>query len=138
MSSEFNCSLMHQFHRASQLADEAFSTAATPHELTPRQFVVLAATADHDGLSQTNIVKLTGIDRSTIADITRRMTQTGLLSRERTKTDARAYSVRITDQGRAILKATRNTVREVDEALLNKLSPSHREEFKQSLAELLQ
>ncbi|MFT7574962.1 MAG: DNA-binding MarR family transcriptional regulator [Alphaproteobacteria bacterium] len=103
MSNEFNCSLMHQFHRASQLADEAFSAAATQHELTPRQFVVLAATADHDGLSQTSIVKLTGIDRSTIADITRRMTQTGLLSRQRTKADARAYAVRITEQGRTVL-----------------------------------
>ncbi|MFT7578240.1 MAG: hypothetical protein ACI9XZ_004647, partial [Alphaproteobacteria bacterium] len=38
----------------------------------------------------------------------------------------------------SLLDATKNTVREVDASLLNKLSPSHREDFKQSLAALLQ
>lgn len=138
MNDEFNVSLMHQFHRASQLADDAFSTAATKHDLTPRQFIVLSATAKHDGLSQTNIVQMTGIDRSTIADIIRRMTRAGLLSRQRTKQDARAYAVKITDYGREVLESTKDVVREVDEALLDRISPHQREEFRRSLAALLQ
>lgn len=138
MDDEFNASLMHQFHRASQLADDAFSTAAAKHDLTPRQFVVLSATAKHDGLSQTSIVHMTGIDRSTIADIIRRMTRTGLLTRRRTKEDARAYAVKITDQGREVLESTKGIVGEVDEALLGRIPPDHREEFRRSLAALLQ
>ncbi|MFZ1102753.1 MAG: helix-turn-helix domain-containing protein, partial [Hyphomicrobiaceae bacterium] len=39
----------------------------------------------------------TGIDRSTLADIVRRLTRKGLLQRCRTNEDARAYAVRLTD-----------------------------------------
>lgn len=137
MNDEFNVSLMHQLHRASQLADDAFSTAATKHDITPRQFVVLSATAAHDGLSQINIVQMTGIDRSTIADIIQRMTRTGLLSRQRTKQDARAYAVKITDHGREVLESTKGVVREIDEALLDRIPPHHRNEFRRSLAAML-
>ena len=35
-------SLMHQFHRASQLADELFIAELKECKITPRQFVVLA------------------------------------------------------------------------------------------------
>ncbi len=56
---------------------------------------MLARVAGNEGLSQTDIVNLTGIDRSTLADIVRRLVKKGLLQRRRTKQDARAAAQRL-------------------------------------------
>lgn len=52
-------------------------------------------------MSQTALVELTGIDRSTLADMVQRMLEKGLLSRERTtQEDQRANAVAISSAGR--------------------------------------
>jgi hypothetical protein len=68
---------LHLLHRASQRADSLFSGHAG-NSLTPRQFVVLQAVAEADGLSQTGIMAATGIDRSSTADLVRRLVSHGL------------------------------------------------------------
>ena len=55
--------------------------------------------SQNEGLSQTDLVERTGVDRSTLADIVRRMLKKGLLQRRRTKDDARAYAVKLTEEG---------------------------------------
>ena len=137
MHDGFNHSLMHQLHRASQLSDELFNAEAAGENITPRQHAVLAAVAANDGLSQTRIVNLTGIDRSTVADIVRRMIQTDLLSRQRTKNDSRAYSVTITDHGRSVLQRSTESTLRAEQTLLAKLEPGHADALKNSLAMLL-
>lgn len=98
-------------------------------DLTPRQFAVLAAVSRNEGLSQTHLVHTTGIDRSTLADIVRRMLKKGLLQRRRTKDDARAYSVKLTEEGWAALRAAEPMVRRVDERVLEALPTDQREGF---------
>jgi MarR family transcriptional regulator, temperature-dependent positive regulator of motility len=72
-------------------------------DLTSRQFLVMKACASADSPSQTDLVNQTGIDRSTLADIVRRLVKRGLLQRRRTKEDARTYAVNLTDAGRSLL-----------------------------------
>lgn len=134
MDYDLDGSLMHQLHRASQAADELFASMTEDQRLTPRQFVVLAVVAANDGLSQTQIVKLTGIDRSTIADMIRRMIRSDLLVRSRTKEDARAYSVKITMRGQTVMSAATELALKVDEALLKNLSDVSKQEFRKSLS----
>jgi len=137
MEDEFNNSLTHQLHRASQLSDELFNAEAADQNITPRQYAVLSAVAANNGLSQTRIVNSTGIDRSTVADIVRRMIQTNLLLRRRTKDDARAYSVTVTEHGQEILQRASESNRRAEEALLARLAPGYAEVLKSSLAMLL-
>lgn len=92
-------------------------------DLTPRQFAVLLTVSQNEGLSQTDLVLLTGIDRSTLADIVRRMLKKGLLQRRRTREDARAYAVKLTDEGARILAAAQPKVEAVDDRILRALSP---------------
>jgi DNA-binding MarR family transcriptional regulator len=94
---------LHLLHRASQRADDLFARHARPSDLTPRQFVVLQAVAHKDGLSQTDIMAVTGIDRSTTAALVRTLVTSGWLKRRRTRRDARVYAVRITPSGRQML-----------------------------------
>lgn len=124
---------LHLLHRAEQCAGEIFITEVGADDLTPRQYAVLVTVAEYEGLSQTHLVERTGIDRSTIADITRRLLKKGFLQRRRTREDARAYSVKLTEQGWRALKAADPLVRRVDERILSVLPAQVRERFLEDL-----
>ena len=62
-------SATHLIHRAGQCATDIFPSEARASGLTPRQFAVLMIVAEEEGLTQTDLVERTGIDRSTLADI---------------------------------------------------------------------
>ena len=98
-------------------------------DLTPRQLAVLVTVAHNEGLSQTGLVDRTGIDRSTLADIVRRMQRKGLLQRRRTREDARAYAVKLTDEGRRVLRTAEPLAKRVDERILEALPAKQRDQF---------
>ena len=102
-SNQLDHSPIHLLHRAGQCAGDIFHAEMKDGDLTPRQLAVLLTVAHDEGLSQTGLVEYTGIDRSTLADIVRRLQTKGLLKRRRTKADARAYAVKLTDEGRRAL-----------------------------------
>ena len=126
----------HLIHRALQLALDIYSREVGSDGLTQRQFAVLEAVSLRAGLTQTDLVKATGIDRSTLADLVARMAQRGLLSRERSTLDARAMAVRLTPEGEAALADARPSVVEADRQIMALLPKGRRESFLEILAEL--
>jgi MarR family transcriptional regulator, temperature-dependent positive regulator of motility len=126
----------HLIHRALQLALDIYSREVGSDGLTQRQFAVLEAVSLRSGLTQTDLVKATGIDRSTLADLVARMAQRGLLSRERSTLDARAMAVRLTPEGEAALADARPRVVEADRQIMALLPKGRRETFLEILAEL--
>ncbi|MGF1650267.1 MAG: MarR family winged helix-turn-helix transcriptional regulator [Hyphomicrobiaceae bacterium] len=129
---------LHLLHRAGQRAGDIFQAEMSSGGLTPRQYAVLVTVAQHEGLSQTNLVEKTGIDRSTLADIIRRMLKKGLLQRRRTKEDARAYSVKLTDEGRRVLQAAEPMADRVDERVLAVLPGPQRDQFLRDLSLIIE
>lgn len=124
---------IHLLHRAGQCAGDIFHAEMKDGDLTPRQLAVLVTVAHNEGLSQTGLVDRTGIDRSTLADIVRRMQKKGLVQRRRTKEDARAYAVRLTDEGRRVLRTAEPLAKRVDERILDALPAKQREQFIEDL-----
>ena len=112
---------LHLLHRAGQSAEELFQTEVGDADLTPRQLAVLGTVAEHEGLSQTDIVERTGIDRSTMTDIVRRLSKKGLLQRRRTKDDARAYAVKLSEEGHKLLRTVGPLAKKVDQQILEAL-----------------
>jgi DNA-binding MarR family transcriptional regulator len=88
--------------------------------------------------SQTALCDVSGIDRSTLADIVRRLELRGLIHRERTKTDARMYAVGVTEAGLRLLERAAPIAREVEADLLSCLQTSEQETFKTLLRRLVQ
>ena len=125
----------HLLHRALQLALDLYSAEVGAGALTQRQYAVLAAAAAHEGATQTDLVRITGIDRSTLADMAARMIGRGLLERERSPLDARANAVRITEEGRQALLEVEPKVAQADARLLKFLARNSR---RQAFVELLQ
>jgi DNA-binding MarR family transcriptional regulator len=119
----------HLVHRVAQCAAEIFGPQAKDHDLTPRQVAVLTTVAHNEGLSQTGIVERTGIDRSTLADIVRRLQRKGLLQRRRLEKDTRTYAVKLTDEGRRVLRTTELLAKSVDEQILAALPAKDRLTF---------
>jgi len=90
----------HLLHRALQLALDIYAEEAGANALTQRQFAVLSAVQAKEGCAQSELVRATGIDRSTLAELVARLIGKNLLGRERSTLDARANTVRLTDEGR--------------------------------------
>ena len=126
----------HLMHRALQLALDIYAEEAGSDGLTQRQFAVLEAASLKAGLTQTELVRLTGIDRSTLADLVARMTAKGLLERERSTLDARAKAVRLSEAGLARLEAARPRVEAADRRIMGLLPKGHRDGFLKQLTEL--
>ena len=122
-------SATHLLHRAGQLAEDLFARSIGEIGITARQFVVLSVVESLEDPSQTALCEISGIDRSTLADIVRRLVSRGLLSRRRTRQDARMYAVRITPEGNDVLMRALPIARKVDEALVASLSSEQREHF---------
>lgn len=124
---------LHLFHRAVQVVTEIYQAEMASHDLTARQYAVLFALAHSDGMSQSELVDATGIDRSTMADIVRRMLKKGIVQRKRDKDDARAYEVKITEEGTRLFKVVTPIVHRIEERLLASLNGRRVEEFLDNL-----
>ncbi len=126
----------HLLHRVLQLALDIYAEESGTGGITQRQFAVLAAVAENEGVTQTGLVRATGIDRSTLADMVARMITKGHLERQRSDLDARANTVSLTPAGAAVLEESRPKVAMADARILALLKPSKREGFLELLSDM--
>ncbi|MEM9810330.1 MAG: MarR family transcriptional regulator [Pseudomonadota bacterium] len=123
----------HLLRRAQQYADDLYKKEVGARGLTSRQFTVLHAISEQEGLSQTDLVRKTGIDRSTLADMIARLTSKGYVARQRTKDDARANSVKLTASGKKALSGAESKVMKAEAAALNLLPKTQQSGFMKAL-----
>ncbi len=128
----------HLLHQALQFALDVYAgeTEGAGAPLTQRQFAVLAAVETHPSPTQTDLVRATGVDRSTLADMIARLIARGLLQRERSALDARANVVRLTDDGAAALAVMRPRAAAADQRILQVLGGGKRDGFVSALRAL--
>jgi DNA-binding MarR family transcriptional regulator len=127
----------HLLHRVLQIALEIYSAELGDNAVSQRQYAVLSALDGAEGLTQADLVKTTGIDRSTLADLVARMAAKGLLARERSVSDGRANLVQLTEDGRAALADAAPKVAAADAKILELLSPPKRDSFLKLLRKLV-
>lgn len=129
-------SASHLLHRVLQIALDVYAEETGPGALTQRQFAVLSAVAENEGLTQTDLVNATGIDRSTLADLVARMMAKGLLERERSSTDGRANAVRLAEAGRSALAEAKPRVEAADKRILGLVPGGKRGSLMKVLGEM--
>jgi DNA-binding MarR family transcriptional regulator len=129
-------SASHLLHRALQLALDIYGAETGAGAITQRQFAVLAAAGARDGCTQSDLVKATGIDRSTLAELVGRLTSRGLIARERSASDGRANTVRLTDEGRSVLEGATPKVAAADARILGLLPAGKRDSFLKILRDM--
>lgn len=85
--------------------------------ITARQAILIDAIANASSPSQTDLTHITGIDRSTLAEMTKRLVEKGFIKRRRNRDDARAYSVSLTDEGKRLASSVAPVVSATTERL---------------------
>ncbi|MBA3068622.1 MAG: MarR family transcriptional regulator [Hyphomonas sp.] len=138
MSYNLNASPSHLLHRAQQIAANHSASALKTAGLTLRQFSVLAALSGNEGVSQSDLVNATGIDRSTLADMVARMEAGGMIKRSDSKTDARAKSVSLTAKGKKAFDKALPAVTKADAALFATLAKAKQDALMQGLGGLVE
>jgi len=126
----------HLIRRCAQYFGDLYAHEAGTSDLTKQQYTLLSALEHNDGVSQTALVDITCIDRSTLAEMVRRMLDKGLLSRERTEEDQRANAVAISQSGRKALRTARGASERAEKALLESLPLAERPRFVRLLAQV--
>lgn len=122
-------STSHLLHRVQQLASDRFAFLVGENGVTLRQFVVMTAIAEAPGVSQIDLVRATGVDRSTLADVVTRLERRGWIARKASEADARANAVALTEAGIATLVQARQHAKAADAAILDPLPGTKRRAF---------
>jgi DNA-binding MarR family transcriptional regulator len=108
----------HLVRRVQQISHAIFAEEISEPDLTPAQFSLLVALHRSPGVNQITLSRLVGIDRSTIADVIRRLRDRGLVARARDSRDARRNTVRLTHHGASIVERLSAEIGRVHERLL--------------------
>ena len=126
---------MHLLHLAERVARRLFAAKAMG-SITPRQLEILIAVSEQEGLSQNDLAKRTGIDRNTVGEIIVRLVRKGFLQRRRSRKDARANVLHLTDEAQRLL-AAHPVAQNIDALLLAALPAAQREPFLDALQAII-
>ena len=126
----------HLLHRVLQLALNIYAEETGAEAITQRQYAVLTAVLSHEGCTQSDLVKATGIDRSTLAELVARLIGKGLISRERSVLDARANRVALTDAGKAAVEDAAPRVATADKRIMALIPTAKRDSFLKTLRDM--
>ena len=114
--------LLNALHRTTQLGEGLFSKKLPEDsDITVRQMILLGAIKENAGADQTTLMKATGIDRSTVSDMIRRLQRKGWAERRRSKEDSRAYVVKITEAGMAAYRTAMTAARKAEAELVERV-----------------
>lgn len=118
--------------RAGELVAEEIGEAG----LRPRPFMTLIAIHQNPGITQNDLVKLTGSDRSTIGELIQRFETRGFIARKRDANDQRVNLLYVTDAGTAALQDSLPGTLRAEERFRAMIPPEYRDAFLVILAHL--
>ena len=137
MSVDLSTAPTHLVRRVQQISHAIFAEEISQPELTSAQFSLLVALHRSPGVNQITLSRLVGIDRSTIADVVRRLRDRGLVARARDTRDARRNTVRLTPHGAAIVEHLTAEIARVHERLLAPLEAEEQAQLVRLLTKIV-
>jgi MarR family transcriptional regulator, organic hydroperoxide resistance regulator len=101
-------------HRLQKAADRAILAAAG---ITTAQAAVLSVVGSEGSASQRSVARKLGLNESAITAMTTRLLGLGLLDRLPDEADSRAWSLRLSADGRAALKRIEQPFRQINQKI---------------------
>ena len=123
---------LHQIHVG------LFAEECADKDLTPVQFAMLSVLYGVQGLDQFSLSTSVGVDRTSGADVIKRLVRRGLLVRERSELDRRANIVRITPAGRTFVDQMRPAMERAQNRLIEPLSEGERDLFLEMIRKMVE
>ena len=122
---------LHQIHMG------LFAEECSGEDLTPIQFGILTVLQNGEEMDQLTLSTSVGIDRTSGADVIRRLERRGYVTREPSDRDRRAKIIRITDLGKDCVSRVRPMMVRAQERLIGSLNDEEREEFLRMIEKLV-
>ena len=108
-----------------------------PLGIDTRHYAVLVAIADANGPSQQDVADALGIDRATLVALADDLEASQLIDRARSDHDRRAYALRLTGAGLALMNEAHLLMEQCEEEFTGALTPAERAQLADLLARLL-
>lgn len=118
-----------QIRRAHQNSVSVFVECLKPFDLTPTQFGALTMVRRWGPVSQIDLARSLGFDRSTTALVVRLLEGRRLIARSPNPHDRRKFALTLTPAGRRLLEASQKAAEEARLALLEPFSKAEAAEF---------
>lgn len=123
---DLTSSVTHLLRRAYSRGDDLFAEIMCSDDLTPRQMALLVATYQHPGATVAELGAAIAVDRNTVAEMISRLVESGLLRRQPSDRDGRAWSIHITESGTSILREVLPRNEHLMQAVLEPLPDEYR------------
>lgn len=123
---------LHQIHTG------LFAESCGSFDLTAVQYAILSVLYSGEEFDQLSLSKAVGIDRTSGADVIKRLVRRKLATREPSVEDRRARVVRITEAGRQFVRQVRPMMEEAQDRLMSPLSEGEYSEFMRLLLKLIE
>ncbi|MFC9245887.1 MarR family winged helix-turn-helix transcriptional regulator [Streptomyces sp. NPDC057136] len=98
-------------------------------EVTSPQFAVINTLVGEEGLDQRTVGERVGLDRSTIADVIRRLADRGLVDKVRDAKDGRRSVLRVTEEGERVHRKLSSRTARMNQIFLSPLDPAEQTTF---------
>jgi DNA-binding MarR family transcriptional regulator len=118
-----------QIRRAHQNSVSVFVDCLKPFDLTPTQFGALTMVSRWGPVSQIDLARSLGFDRSTTALVVRLLESRRLIARSPNPDDRRKFALTLTPGGRRLLEASQQAAERARLALLEPFSRAEAAEF---------
>jgi DNA-binding MarR family transcriptional regulator len=122
---------LHQIHTA------LFKDECAHLDVTPVQYSVMSALAQHGESDQVALAQTVGMDRTNIADVLARLEGRGLIDRSIHEHDRRMRRAKLTRKGRALTRKLDAAAERAHERTVDALPPKARERLLADLARLV-
>ncbi|MGN6579588.1 MAG: MarR family winged helix-turn-helix transcriptional regulator [Bordetella sp.] len=122
--------------RLNQIHIAMFFESCKDFAITPVQYGLLTTLSERPNLDQTSLCAEVGVDRTTMADVLRRLEERGLVKRSNSPADGRLKIANITPRGRKVMKDMYGSMREAQVRLLSPLNPKDQATFVRLLMQL--
>ncbi|WP_236000211.1 MarR family winged helix-turn-helix transcriptional regulator [Bradyrhizobium uaiense] len=123
---------LHQIHSA------IFLEECQEFGITPVQYGLITTLLNNPGIDQVTLGGEVGIDRTNVADVLNRLSERGLVRRERSQTDRRSMVAFLTKDGEAVVDKMYDSMRRAQDRFLAPLRPEFRAAFLAMVTELIE
>ena len=123
-------------YKAGVIGQRAFDEAFSSVGLTAREFLVLSFAADAS-LSQQDVARRLGIDPTLVVGVVDDLEGKRLLRRDKDPSDRRRYLLTVTAKGNTLLAKARTTAERAEDAFLEPLTATQREQLQAILVTLM-
>ncbi len=131
-----NLSLL-QIRDLGTAAERFLENALSEQEISLAEFRVLSVCATHPGSTAVEVSRVIPVDPPAVSRVVHHLSQTGLLSRRRSRTDRREVRLRVTPSGLALLAECQALLESAAAEFLETLSEAQARSFLRVITALI-